>query len=81
MGKEKHEDPVMQVIHARLEKSGLTYQRLGELMGYPPTSARQAVSQFLKSGDPHISMLRRFSKAVGVTLATLLKEDKAAPGS
>jgi len=74
MGKEKHEDPVMQVVHARLEKSGLTYQQLGELMGYAPTSARQAVGQFLKSGDPQISMLRRFSKAVGVSLSTLLKD-------
>ena len=72
MGKQKHEDPVMDAVRRLVEKSGLTYQELGEGMGYSPASARQAVSQFLKSGDPQISMLRRFAKATGVPLKSLL---------
>ena len=53
----------MTAVRERFAKSGLTQQELGERMGYAPASARQAVSQFLKSGDPQISMLRRFAKA------------------
>jgi hypothetical protein len=43
-------------------------------MGYPEMSARKSVSQFLKSKDPAISMLRRFAKAAGVPLAKLQGE-------
>jgi transcriptional regulator with XRE-family HTH domain len=52
-----------------------TYQEIGEKMGYLPPSARQAVSQFLKSGDPQIGMLRRFANAMGISLLTLLKDE------
>lgn len=55
------------------QADGWTQQRLGEAMGYPEESARKSVSQFLKSRDPQISMLRRFSKAVGVNVATILR--------
>jgi transcriptional regulator with XRE-family HTH domain len=50
----------------------MTRQELGGRMGYAPTSARQAVSQFLKSGDPQVSMLRRFAKAMGVKVQGLI---------
>jgi transcriptional regulator with XRE-family HTH domain len=73
MGKTRIEDPVMQAVRDRFEKSGKTQQELGERMGYPPGTARQSVSQFLKSGDPQISMLRRFAEAVNISLATLLR--------
>lgn len=73
MGKERRDDPVMESVRQRAAESGLTQQALGERMGYAPTTARQAVSQFLKSGDPQISMLRRFAEAVGISLQTLLK--------
>lgn len=73
MAKEKHDDPVMESVRQRAAESGLTQQAMGEKMGYAPESARQSVSQFLKSGDPQISMLRRFAKAVGISLTTLLK--------
>jgi transcriptional regulator with XRE-family HTH domain len=63
----------MQAVRERFEKSGMTQQELGEKMGYAPETARQAVSQFLKSGDPQVSMLRRFAKAVGVSVSTLLR--------
>jgi transcriptional regulator with XRE-family HTH domain len=72
MGKTRTEDPVMQAVRERFEKSGMTQQELGERMGYAPSTARQAVSQFLKSGDPQISMLRRFAKAVGISVRSLL---------
>jgi transcriptional regulator with XRE-family HTH domain len=73
MGKTKFDDPVMQAVRERFEKSGMTRQELGERMGYAPGTARQAVWQFLRSGDPQISMLRRFAEAVGISLTTLLR--------
>ncbi|MCA9069417.1 MAG: helix-turn-helix transcriptional regulator [Planctomycetaceae bacterium] len=75
MGKERNEDPVMTAVRKQVEESGLTYQEIGERMGYSPSSARQSLSQFLKSGDPQISMLRRFAEAMGITLTTLLKDE------
>jgi transcriptional regulator with XRE-family HTH domain len=73
MAKERHDDPVMTAVKERFEASSLTQQALGEKMGYPAASARSSVSQFLNSGDPHISMLRRFADAMGIAVTTLLK--------
>ena len=73
MGKEKIDDPAMVSVRERFAKSGLTQQELGERMGYAPASARQAVSQFLKSGDPQISMLRRFAKALDISVKSLVQ--------
>ena len=72
MGKERVNDPVMQAVRKRFDDSGMTQQELGEKMGYAPETARQAVSQFLKSGDPQISMLRRFAEAMGISVKALL---------
>lgn len=66
-------DPVMETVRQRAEATGMSLQELGEKMGYAPSTARQAVHQFLKSGDPQISMLRRFAEAVGIKIETLLK--------
>ena len=63
----------MEAIRSRFDRSGLTMQELGEKMGYAPSTARQAVSRFLKSGDPQIGMLRRFAEALGISLASLIK--------
>lgn len=41
-------------------------------MGYPPETARQSAFQFMKSGDPRISMLRRFAKAMEMDVKDLL---------
>ena len=73
MGKTRVEDPVMKAVNARFEESGLTLQALGEKMGYAAPVARQSAWQFLHSGDPQISMLRRFAEAMGVSLTRLLK--------
>jgi transcriptional regulator with XRE-family HTH domain len=72
MGKKRNNDPVMKAVRERFKKSGLTQQELGERMGNPRASARQAVWQFLKSGDPQISTLRRFAQALGISVKSLL---------
>ena len=74
MGKTRHEDPAMQAVQKLHKASGMTLHVLGEKMGYDPSLARQAAWQFLHTGDPQISMLRKFAKAVGVPLARILKE-------
>jgi transcriptional regulator with XRE-family HTH domain len=72
MGKQRIEDPSMRKVRKLWEASGMTQQQLGEKMGYSPSSARQAVSQFLQSGNPQIGMLRRFAKAMGKKIDELL---------
>ena len=72
MGKQRTEDPSMRKVRKLFKGSGMTQQELGERMRYPAASARQAVSQFLKSGDPQIGMLRKFAKAMGVELESLI---------
>ena len=64
----------MEAVRQRVKRSGMTYQQIGEKMGYAPSSARQAVSQFLRSGDPQIGMLRRFAGAMGISVLTLLMD-------
>jgi transcriptional regulator with XRE-family HTH domain len=66
-------DPVMIAIRKWVAESGLTQQVLGERMGYPEATARQSVSQFLKSVDPRIGTIRRFCRAAGIPLKSLLK--------
>lgn len=61
-------------IWAKKQADGWTFQRLGEAMGYPAGSAKQAAQQFIGALDCRVSSLRRFAKAVGVSAATLLKE-------
>ena len=73
---EKHEDPTMAKVRAWFEASGLTLHDLGLKMGYGPELARQSAWQFMKSGDPRISMLRRFAVAAGMPLAELIGERK-----
>lgn len=70
----KIEDPVVRAVKERFEKSGMTLQELGEKMGYAPSVARQAAWQFLHSGDPQVSMLRRFADAMKMSPATLLRD-------
>jgi transcriptional regulator with XRE-family HTH domain len=70
------EDASMEKVRTLFAASGLTMNDLGVKMGYDPDTARQSVFQFLKSGDPRVSMLRRFAKAMDVPLAELLAENK-----
>ncbi len=63
----------MAEIQAVFDKSGMSMQQLGEAMGYAPTTARQSVSQFLKSSDPRISMVLKFADATGKKITDFLK--------
>jgi transcriptional regulator with XRE-family HTH domain len=70
------EDPVMGKVRALFKASGLSLHDLGLKMGYAPETARQAVWQFLRTGDPHLSVLRRFALALGVPIEELVVERK-----
>lgn len=78
MTKKNNEDEPAMVrvrkIWEILQRRGWTNQQLGEAMGYPTKSARNSVSQFLKSHDPTISRLRRFAKAADLTLSQVVGE-------
>jgi transcriptional regulator with XRE-family HTH domain len=78
MGKKKPPltEPIMRRIAAQFEASGLSMHDLGVKMGYPEDSARKSVSQFFKTTDPRLSMLRRFAKAMGVSVEELVREGK-----
>jgi transcriptional regulator with XRE-family HTH domain len=70
------EDPVMARVRAWFEASGLTLNDLGLKMGYSEEIARKAVWQFLKSKDPRIGMLRKFSVAANIPMDELVSETK-----
>lgn len=66
-------DPVMDAVRARFEKSKLTYDQLGEKMGYPKATGRKSAWQFVQTTkDPRLSMLRKFADAIGVSLKSLV---------
>jgi transcriptional regulator with XRE-family HTH domain len=73
---DKHEDPAMRKVRAWFEASGLSLHELGLKMGYSPETARQSAWQFMKSGDPRVSMLRRFAAASGMSVEELIGEQK-----
>jgi transcriptional regulator with XRE-family HTH domain len=71
------EDPAMPRVRALFEESGLSLHDLGMKMGYPEDTARKSAWQFIRqTGDPRLSMLRRFAKALGIPLGKLLKDEK-----
>jgi hypothetical protein len=75
MGKKRQkEDPVMGKVRSLFKASGLSLHDLGLKMGCPPDTARQAVWQFMRTSDPHISLLRRFAAALGMPLSELVDE-------
>lgn len=69
-------DPAMLRVRTAFEKSKMTLDELGQKMGYDPSIARKSVWQFMKTNDPRLSMLRRFAKAVGVSIEELVGEKK-----
>jgi hypothetical protein len=58
------------------EKSGLTLHDLGVKMGYDEDIVRQSAFQFMKTGDPRVSMLRRFAKAMEISIEELVGEKR-----
>ncbi len=57
-----------------LNEQGLTYQEVGEKMGYPKESACQSVSQFLNGTNPSVAMILRFAEAIGVEAKDLFED-------
>ena len=79
MGK-KH-DPVIDRAVKLFEASGKSMDELGREMGFKGDVARKAVWQlFNKVPDPRISTLRRFCKAMGVSIEELVGERKKKQG-
>jgi transcriptional regulator with XRE-family HTH domain len=69
------QDPAMKKVTELYDRSGLTLDELGQAMGYAPDAARKSTWQFLKrTDDPRISMLRRFAKAMGISIQELVTE-------
>ena len=64
--------PAMPKVRKLVAESGLTYREIVERMGYAPQSARQSVSQFLRSQNPTIDVLVKFAKAMNVSIKDLL---------
>jgi hypothetical protein len=73
-------DGTMQKVRKIFEASGKTLDEVGLDMGYDKDVARKAVWQFLRTSDPRLSMLRRFAKAMQISLEELIsdKSDKKA---
>jgi transcriptional regulator with XRE-family HTH domain len=72
-----NDDPAMSRVRELWESHkmlGMTQEQLGVAMGYGQKSARKSVSQFLRTNDPRISMLRKFAKAVDVPLSQIIQE-------
>ncbi len=77
MEKQSTEDPVMPLVRAQFEASGLSLHDLGLKMGYPPDTARKSAWQFIRqTADPRLSMLRRFARAMGIELQEPLGKPK-----
>jgi transcriptional regulator with XRE-family HTH domain len=52
----------------------MTLDELGQRMGYPRATARKSAWQFLQeTNDPRISMLRKFARAMKISLSDLVK--------
>jgi transcriptional regulator with XRE-family HTH domain len=73
MAKKQAEEATMAQVRALFEDSKISLQELGLRMGYPEATARQSVWQFIyKTDDPRLSMLKRFAKAMGVSVKDLV---------
>ena len=77
----KVNDPSMDKVRDLFEASGLSLQELGTKMGYEAGIARQSAFQFLKAGDPRVSMLRRFAAAMSIPVRALVDEKRKRPAS
>jgi transcriptional regulator with XRE-family HTH domain len=56
------------------KNSGLSFDELGQRMGYSGNTARKSAWQFLrKTSNPRLKMLERFAEALNVSLADLVK--------
>lgn len=66
-------DPVMRKALKLFEQSGKSLDEVGVAMGSEGPTARKYAWQFLHMvDDPRISTVRKFAKAMGVTLKDLV---------
>ena len=66
-------DPAMLRVRELFAESNLTMEQLAERMGYTGETARQSVWQFLnRTKDPHLSMLRKFARALAVGIREVI---------
>jgi hypothetical protein len=63
----------MSRVIRQVDLSGITLDALGQRMGYSQATARKSAWQFLqKTNDPRISMLRKFARAMKISLSDLV---------
>jgi len=55
-----------------MRESELTYQEVGERMGYHRDSARQIVYRFVHGRNPSAAAVAKFAKALGLTVEDVL---------
>jgi hypothetical protein len=56
------------------ERSGLSLDEIGQRMGYSQKTARKSAWQFLhKTTDPRLSMVEKFTHALGISLRDILE--------
>lgn len=69
-------EKVRDKLRETVKDSGLTYQQLGERMGYQGDAAKTLISRLLNTErDPRLSTLIRLSKALNISLYQLLMID------
>lgn len=76
MAKKTTTDPTMDKVRAIFQESGLSLVELGKRMGYAEETARQAAWQFMQSGDPRMSMVRKFAEAMDISVDELTPKKK-----
>ena len=65
-------DPAVKKARKLFKQSGKSLEEVGQAMGYAPGTARRAAWQFLnKIDNPTVDALRRFAKAIGVSVKDL----------
>jgi transcriptional regulator with XRE-family HTH domain len=75
MAKKNKQDTDPAILRAAevFDEKGITLERLGLLMGFPPNSARRAAWQLLhKIADPKLSTMRKLAKALEIDIKELV---------
>jgi transcriptional regulator with XRE-family HTH domain len=68
----KNRKAAMDKVREKFKESGISLQELGLKMGYPQKTARQSAFQFMKGDDPRISMIQKYSFAMGIPMDELV---------
>jgi transcriptional regulator with XRE-family HTH domain len=72
----------MKRLYEIIDKSKMTLDELGQKVNCPKETARKSAWQFLRqTNDPRLPMLRKFAKAVRVSLRDLVSWVKSGSGN